>query len=304
MNKSSLFSLVLVVIGCTNTDQATQDTRFMYNPDWSIPAGPVQIADHIYQVGTATLTSFLITSDEGHILIDVPLEENVGLVLENVRKLGFDPLDIEILLGSQAHYDHVGGFALMMEETGAELMLSELDGELVANGGRGDFFLDDKGLFPPAHSSRTISHLETVTIGSHTLTAHLTPGHTKGCTTWSGEFTIDGEPEMFVSICSLTAHPGYRLVGPDPSYPGIARDFCQSIAYLRDLSADIFASTHTEWFNLEEKTKAFQDGNRRAFVDPEGYLAFIDDSDRAIAQKLMEEGEPDGCEAVMAGEDG
>ena len=93
-------------------------------------------------------------------------------------------------------------------------------------------------------------------------------------------------------------------MGPDPSYPGIARDFCQSIAYLRDLSADIFASTHTEWFNLEEKTKAFQDGNRRAFVDPEGYMAFIDDSDRAIAQKLMEEGEPDGCEAVMAGEGG
>ena len=302
MNKRWInIPLVLAVLTPMNPVSA-QDTRFMYNPDWSIPAEPVQIADQLYQVGTATLTSFLITSDEGHILIDVPLNENVDLVLANVHKLGFDPSDVEILLGSQAHYDHVGGFASMMEATGAELVLSELDGELVASGGRGDFFLGDRGMFRPARASRTVSHLETVTIGDRTLTAHLTPGHTKGCTTWSGEFTIDGEPERFVSICSLTAHPGYRLVGSDPSYPGIARDFCRSIAYLRGLSADIFASTHTAWFNLEEKTKAFQAGDRRAFVDPEGYVAFIDDSERAIAQKLTEEGEPGGCEAVLARE--
>lgn len=267
---------------------------------WTRPQEPFRIADNLYYVGSADLTAFLITSDEGHILIDVPLEQNVEMVVSNIEALGFDPEDIRIQLASHAHLDHAGGIRPMMDITGAELLLSEKDAALVAGGGKGDFHLRDRAPYPPAAASRTIDHLETVSLGGGALTAHLTPGHTMGCTSWSGEVVVDGETLSWVSICSLSVLPGYRLAGDDPSYPGIARDFCASVAHLRSLKPDIFLASHGSFIDLEAKLIELEAGDERAFVDPEGYTSYLDRAESNIEQTLEEQDWVGGCASVLA----
>ncbi len=268
-------------------------------PSWTAAIEPFQIGDNLYYVGSEDLAAYLIATSEGHILIDVPMEENVDLVRGNIVELGFDPADIEIQLASHGHFDHTGGLASMQAVTGARLLLSSADAALIANGGKGDFFFGDRLAYPPAAPDGTLEHLDEVTLGEVTLTAHLTPGHTRGCTSWSGTTTIEGVAYEWVSICSLTALEGYQLVGPDASYPGIARDFCASVAHLRSLEPDIFLASHGQFIDLPAKAKALRSGRADAFVDPEGYSAYLDRSLRNIEKTLGEQGQPGGCRAVL-----
>jgi metallo-beta-lactamase class B len=267
---------------------------------WTDSIEPFQVAERLYYVGSADLAAYLVTSEAGHILIDAPLEENVELVLGNIEKLGFDPEDVEVQLASHGHFDHTGGIASMLEATGAELVLSAQDTALVGNGGKGDFFFADRLGYRPAKAARTTSHLETVTVGANTLTAHLTPGHTRGCTSWSGTVTIGGDALTFVSICSLTVLDGYQLVGEATSYPGIARDFCASVEHLRSLSPDIFLASHGSFIGLAAKAERLRAGDRRAFVDPEGYRAYLDRAAQRIEAALEEQGHRGGCASILA----
>ena len=279
----------------------TARQEFTAPPSWTEAIEPFRIAAGLYWVGSADLSAYLVTSDDGHILIDAPLEENVELVLGNIRKLGFDPKDIQIQLASHEHFDHTGGIASMIAATGADLVLSEEGAVLVGTGGKGDFFLGDRAAYPPAKAARTIAHLDTVRVGDRELTAHLTPGHTKGCTSWSGTVEIDGDQLTWVSICSLSVLPGYRLAGESPSYPGIARDYCASVAHLRTLEPDVFLGAHGSFFALTEKAKALADGDPRAFVDPKGYTEYLDYAQRRIETTLAEQGFAGGCAAVLVG---
>ncbi|HET9949458.1 MAG TPA: subclass B3 metallo-beta-lactamase [Longimicrobiales bacterium] len=264
---------------------------------WMDPVEPFTIAEDLHYVGTVDLAAYLLTSDEGHILIDAPLEENVELVLANVRTLGFDPTDIRVQLASHAHFDHVGGLAAMLEATGAELALSSADAAYVEQGR--DFGLSTAG-YRPARAARILDHLDTVTVGDLTLTAHLTPGHTPGCTTWSGEARIEGSTYTWVSVCSLSVLPGYRLTGPDATYPGQGRDYCASVAHLRSLEPDVFLASHGSFFGLEEKLAALRAGDARAFVERERYAEYLDRAEAAIERQLAAEGHQGGCEALLA----
>lgn len=273
-----------------------QEPEFPAN--WTEPVDPVRIADDLYYVGTAGLSAFLFTSDEGHILIDAPLAENVPLLLDNIRGLGFDPADIRILLASHAHFDHVGGMADVLEATGAELVLSEADAVHVGEGvdlGLGD--LSDG--YAPAHPDRTIGHLETVRVGDIELTANLTPGHTPGCTSWSGTVRIGGEPYTFVSICSLSVLSTYRIAGDDPTYEGQGRDFCESVAHLESLDPDIFLAAHPGFFGFEPKRTARAGGDVTAFVERRRYREYLAVARAAIETRLEEEGVPGGCETLV-----
>ena len=277
------------------------DGQLRANPaNWTEAIEPFAIADGLYWVGSADLSSYLFTSDAGHILIDAPLEENVDLVLRNVEKLGFKPKDIKIVLASHGHYDHTGGMATMLERTGAQLLLSPEEAKLVGAGGKGDFFLADRAAYKPAQAARTLRHLETVRVGNRELTAHFTPGHTKGCTSWSGTVKIAGRDQTFVSICSLTVLPGYVLAGDRPSYPGIARDYCSSVAHLRTLTPDVFLASHGSFIGMADKAAKLRAGDARAFVDPAGYRAYLDRAQQQIEKTLADQGADGGCERVLA----
>jgi metallo-beta-lactamase class B len=268
--------------------------------NWTEAIEPFAIADGVYWVGSADLSSYLFTSSAGHILIDAPLEENVDLVLRNVVKLGFEPEDIEILLASHGHYDHTGGMAKMLERTGAELLLSPEEAKLVGAGGKGDFFLGDRAAYLPAKAARTLADGAMVQVGDRALTAHFTPGHTKGCTSWSGTVKVAGKDATFVSICSLTVLPGYVLAGDQPSYPDIARDYCSSVAHLRTLQPDIFLASHGSFIGMTEKAARRRAGDAHAFFDPAGYKAYLDGALEKIEKTLADQGASGGCEAVLA----
>jgi len=265
--------------------------------DWTEPREPFQIAERLYYVGTAGLAAYLFTSDEGHILIDAPLDENVERVLASIRTLGFDPADVRLLLASHAHFDHVGGMARIKAATGAELVLSEADAAYVAQGR--DFGLAGLSGYPPAPVDRTIGHLGTVRLGPWTLTAHLTPGHTAGCTTWAGEIVIEGQARRFVSVCSLTVLGSYTLVGPDATYAGQGRDYCMSVAHLRTLDPEVFLGPHGSFFGLDEKLAARRAGNATAFVERGRYGRYLDNALRSIERTLTEQGHSGGCAALL-----
>ncbi len=260
---------------------------------WTQAVEPFELADDLYYVGTADLASYLFASPQGHILIDVPLEENVDLIVANVRRLGFDPEDIGVLLASHAHFDHVGGLSRMREITGAQVLLSEADAIMIASGGEGPAGAGPR--YPPVRADRTIKHLETVTVGDWTLTAQLTPGHTPGCTSWSGEATIQGEQFTFVSVCSLSVLANFRLGGADETYPGMGSDYCRSLTILDALEPDLFLATHGSFIGLERKAAALREGNPRAFVDRAGYESYLDRAWSSVDRALEAGGRVAGC---------
>lgn len=299
MKNVAILSLLLCLATPAAAQEESRPEEFRPPAEWTTPIEPFRIADGLHHVGSAELTAFLLTGEEGHVLIDAPMQENVELVLDNIRQLGFDPGDVQIQLASHGHFDHTGGIASLLAETGAELVLSGPAATLVGDGGRNDFFLGDAVPYAPARADRTLGHLDTVTLGSVELTAHLTPGHTRGCTSWSGEVTIAGEELSFVSICSLTVLPGYRLVGEGASYPGIAEDFCRSVEHLRSLEPDIFLASHASFMHLRDKREALAAGDARAFVDPEGYRRYLDRAAERIEGTLEEQGHVGGCETLL-----
>ena len=312
--RSSLMLLLTVSTATTVACQSADTT-------WTDPFEPVRIADNLYYVGTAGLSAFLLTSAAGHIRIDAPMQENVPLILENIRSVGFDPHDVRVHLATHAHYDHVGGFSDMLQVTGGDLVISERDASFVEAGA--DFGFDDEaaanfGLYvdgypsavvtrafarlmagyPPAEVTRTIAHLEEVRVGDLALTAHVTPGHTPGCTSWSGSVRIGDERLQFVLVCSLTVLSMYRLAGDEPTYEGQASDFCRSLAYLRTLEPDIFLSNHAQGFNLRKKSDALRAGDPRAFVDDTNYHRFLDGAEIAIEKALKDQG-LESCGALL-----
>src|SRR5215471_12766086 len=160
--------------------------------NWSLPLEPQQIIGNIYYVGTNLISSFLIVTPQGHMLLDTGHAQMLSQVEANIEKLGFHPKDVKILLNSHAHFDHCGGFAEFKRQTGAQVVASKLDGELMKHGGKRDFFWGDDLAYEPVAPDRYVGDGDRVELGGVTLTAHLTPGHTKGCTSWSMRTSENG----------------------------------------------------------------------------------------------------------------
>lgn len=223
-------------------------------PEWKEPIEPFRIIGSIHYVGTAELASYLITTDEGHILLDTPCEGETSLVLESIRKLGFDPKDIKILLNSQAHYDHTGGLRALRELSGARMMAGARDRELLGRGGKGDFAFGDRFLFPEVTVDRALEDGDEIALGGVTLVARLTPGHTKGATSYVTTVEEGGRRYQVVFAGSLTVNEGVRLANP-PSYEGIADDYRRSIDLLESLKPDVFLAAHGGFFGLRDKAE-------------------------------------------------
>jgi metallo-beta-lactamase class B len=249
---------------------------------WTAPMAPFRIADNLYYVGSQELTSYLIVTPEGYILLDSGVPENAPMVMANIRKLGFDPRRIKFLLNSHAHFDHAGGLAAIKRATGARFVASRQDAPVLESGGRTDFAhklitnsFSAAANFPPIKVDRLIADGEQVRLGGTALTAHVTPGHTKGCTTWSMPLTVDGRTRQALFICSLTILPGYRLVG-DPNYPQMGEDFARTYKAMHALPCEVFLASHGSFYGLIAKREAMlKQPSPNPFVDPQGCAAYI-----------------------------
>lgn len=249
------------------------------------PVKPFQIADGVWWVGASDVASYLIQSNKGLILIDGGYESTAPQILNNIRRLGFDPKQVKIILNSHAHLDHAGGLAALKAATGAKVLVSAEDGKLMARGGKGDFFLGDRYAYPPLKPDGSLRDGQKVKLGERTLTARLTPGHTRGCTTWTLPVTIAGQVRQAMILCSNSVLPGYRLTGQE-SYPGIAADYEKSYRFWRSAPCDVFLASHAQFFRAAEKAKS---GEADAFVGPEGCKAFFERGYAAFRAELAKQ---------------
>jgi len=254
--------------------------------EWNRPFPPFCIIGNVYYVGVAGVTSFLITTAQGHILLDGGFPETAPLIEKNVATLGFRIRDVKILLNSHAHYDHCGGLAELKRLSGAEMVASRADAEVLESG-RISFEGWKNSGFPPVKVDRVIADGETVPLGDAVLTANLTPGHTKGCTTWTMPVLDAGKTHHVVFFCS-TSVPGYRLVS-NPKYPQIASDYERTFARLRQLPCDVFLAPHGGFFHLDEKRPRLAKGGANPFVDPTEFRAFLDNSERDFERELKKQ---------------
>lgn len=258
--------------------------------DWTEPFPPFKIADNLYYVGSKGLASYLITTPEGHILINSDLEESVPLLRASVEKLGFKFSDIKILLISHAHWDHNAGSASIKQLTGAKYLVMDADVPAVESGGKKDFHYgnDSSTHYPPTKADQVLHDGEEVKLGGAVLIAHLTPGHTKGCTTWTMKVRDKGKTYNVVIVGSPNANPGYKLVN-NSAYPGIAADFERTFRVLKELPCDIFLGAHGSYFDLETKYAQQKKDGLAAFIDPEGYAKYVADREQAFRTELAKQ---------------
>jgi len=254
----------------------TQRSALSQANDWLEPFPPFRIAGNLYYVGSRGLASYLVTTPEGHILINSNLEKSVPMLRASIEKLGFKYSDVKILLISHAHWDHNAGSALIKKETGAKYMVMAEDVSAVESGGKTDFnYGNDEGTYYPATKvDRTLHDKDEVKLGGTVLVAHLTAGHTKGCTTWTMKVGDGAKALDAVIVCSPNVNPGYKLVN-NASYPGIADDYARMFRTLAALPCDLFLGAHGSYYGLEAKYGRMQKGDASAFVDPAGYKKFI-----------------------------
>jgi len=284
--KRSLLSLVLVLwSSCAflNSQPTVQN-------DWTEPFPAFRIASNLYYVGSKGLANYLITTPQGHILINSDLEANVPLIRASVESLGFKFKDIKILLISHAHWDHDAGSALIKELTGAKYMVMDADVPVVESGGKSDFQYgnDPEMLYKPTKVDRVLHDGDEVKLGETVLVAHLTPGHTKGCTTWTMKVNEGPKSYDVVIVGSPNVNPGYKLVD-NAQYPQMAEDFEKTFRVLKSLQCDIFLGAHGNYFDMETKYPQFKGGLATAFVDPDGYKKFVIEKEQAFRTELSKQ---------------
>ena len=255
--------------------------------EFLVPFPAHHVVGNIYFVGSKSLGIYLITAPQGHILVNAGLEGSVAGIQESVAKLGFKFSDIKILLISNAHFDHDGGAARIKEMTGAKYMVMDADVPVVESGGKQDFFYGQRPdlLYPPAKVDRVLHDSNTVTLGDTVMTAQLTAGHTKGCTTWTMKVQEGGKSYDVVIVGSPNVNEGYKLVG-NGAYPQIASDYEKGFGVLKSLHCDVFLGAHGGYYGMEEKYARIKDGASNPFIDPDGYKAYVSEREQAFRAEL------------------
>src|SRR5215218_420201 len=228
--KRFLIALFLLLAGSPLAHAQADPT----SRSWNQPVEPYRIAGNVYYVGASDITSFLITTPAGHILLDGGFVETAPIIEANIQKLGFKLADVKILLSSHAHFDHAGGLAELKRATGAKFAASEKEAPLLARGGKGDFLFGDKHTFPPIQADRILHDGDTVVLGGTTLTAHLTPGHTMGNTTWTMKAKEGDKTYDVVFAPSMSILPRVSLT-KNVTYPEIGKDYGKTFRLLKSL---------------------------------------------------------------------
>ena len=257
------------------------------DPEWTEPFPPFRIVGNLYYVGSKGLASYLIATPRGHILINSDMEANVPLIEASMKKLGFRFEDVKILLISHAHYDHCAGSAMIKRRTGARYMVMEADVPVVESGGATDFqYGSEKGSLYPSTTVDSVLHDgDTVRLDDAMLVAHHTPGHTKGCTTWTLRAQERGRAYDAVIVGGCGVNPGYNLID-DPQYPAMAADYERTFRLLKQLHCDYFLGAHGVYFGMEAKCRRMKRGGASPFIDSRGYRRFVLAKERDFREEL------------------
>lgn len=276
-------SAVLLLLACLSAPALAQDQSFAeQRAAWNKPVAPFRIADNVYYVGTSELSAFLVTDPKGHILIDAAMEESADQIAANIRALGFRVEDIGILLVNHAHWDHSGGLAALKMASGARLLASAADKPDLESGTVS--YRDDLAPAPAVKVDQVLNDGDRVAIGDAMLVTHLTPGHTKGCTSLSMRTQSAGKPVDILFTCSLTV-AGQPLVR-DSRYPNAAQDFRNTFAKLKAMKADIFLNFHPGFFDMEGKRQRLLKGDIAAFIDPAELQRQVASAEKAFDKEL------------------
>jgi metallo-beta-lactamase class B len=260
------------------------------NPDWTTNHKPFRVIGNVYYVGSKDLASYLITTSQGDILINSNLPSSVPLIRKNVEALGFHFKDIKILLISHGHWDHAAGSAEIKRLTGARYMVMDADVPVVESGGKDDFHYGSEAgsHFPATKVDRVLHDGDEVKLGGVVLVAHKTPGHTKGCTTWTMKVREDNKTYNVVIVGSPNVNTGYKLVG-NTAYPTIAQDYAQTFQTLKALPCDVFLGAHGGYFGMEAKFARMKPGEPNPFVDPEGYKSYVAEREETFQKEMAKQ---------------
>lgn len=282
----SIFACLLALVSATALYAQSDSVP----KEWSEPFPAHRMIGKVYYVGSRALAAYLITTSAGNILINSNLATSVPMIRESVEKLGFKFSDVKILLISHAHYDHDAGSAEIKRLTGARYMVMAGDVDVVESGGKSDFQYGNspEDLYPPAKVDRVLHDGDEVRLGDVVLTAHLTAGHTKGCTTWTMKVHDGGKTYDVVIVGSPNVNPGYKLVN-NQSYPQIAADYAHEFEVLKTLPCDVFLGAHGAYFDMEAKFARIKPGAANPYVDPAGYKAYVADREQAFRAALAKE---------------
>jgi acetyl esterase/lipase len=257
--------------------------------DWHEPFPAHKVIGNVYYVGSRDLATYLITTPEGHILINSGFDRTVPLIQKSVESLGFKMTDVKILLASHAHSDHVAGLARLQKLTGAKVYIMQGDDSVSASGGKGQYlYTSDR--WDPCKVDRVLKDGDEVKLGGVTLTARLTPGHTRGCTTWTWKVEDGGKTYNVVVIGSPNVNPGFQLVN-NKDYPEIADDFNRTFQILKSLPCDVFLGAHGGYYGMVERHALLGKGGANPFVNPEGYKEYVALKERAFRKTLAEQEE-------------
>ncbi len=258
------------------------------NEGWTTPFPGHRVIANLYAVGTYDLGVFLITSEEGHILINTGLEDSTPLIRNNIESSGFRLEDLVILLTMQAHWDHTAALAGIMEIAGAEMWATSGDARVLEDGGFSDPHFGGRQSFRPVGVHRIIGEGEVIELGDIRLRVHEHPGHTEGSSSYSMQVSENGRDYDVVIANMGTINAGKRLV-VDPTYPGVADDFARTYSSQKAMNVDVWVSAHGGQYGLHEKYEPGQPYSPDTFVDPQGFLAAVERLERVYLEQLVEE---------------
>lgn len=256
---------------------------------WEEAAEPVKIAGPLYFVGTKGLGSFLFNTSGGLVLMNTGMPSSGPLIADNIRKLGFKPENIKLMINGHAHIDHAGAFAYFKKlAPNAVLAVMKNDVPAMESGDRDDFKYANDFVYEGVKVDRVLRDGDRLAMGDVIFTALDTPGHTRGATTWIVELVDHGKPYTVIFPDGAGFNPGYRLA-KNPSYPGIADDYRRTHHRLEMLKPDIWLAQHNEYYDLEGKRARAKTEGINAWIDPEGYREFVAGKKRAFEDEMDSE---------------
>ena len=267
-----------------------QSAQSLVNPDWIRPFPPFRMLGNVYWVGTYDLSTYLVTTPQGHILINTGLTQTIPQIKTGVEQLGFNLTDVKILTATHGHFDHVAGLAELKRMTGARVMMSEQDAELLESGAKSDFrFGDDPGArFEPVKVDRRLKNGDKIELGGVILTVHHHPGHTKGATSFTFDVRENNKTYR-VGIMNMPAiNPGVRVSGM-PKFPEITQAYARTFHDQKEMKIDVWLASHAGQFDMHKKYQQGDTYNPDRFVDPEGFQAAVARLENLYRDQLAKE---------------